>query len=92
MLDVVRCFWGSPLACGGVGHQRAPRCPLEKERSRSVRNILRDSCVRAASVDGFAVELFLFVQVRAMELVCHHSFASSQEQTLVNHVVPWRPM
>ena len=26
-------------------------------------NILRDSYVRAASVDGFAVELFLFVQV-----------------------------
>ena len=54
--------------------------------------MLRDSCVRAASVDRFAVELFLLVQVRDMALVCHHSFASSQEQTLVNHVVSWRPM
>ena len=44
VLDVVRCFWGSPLACGGVGHPREPR----SRRKMSVHAVSDTCCVTAA--------------------------------------------
>ena len=44
VLDVVRCFWGSPLACGGVGHPREPR----SRRKMSVHAVSDTCCVAAA--------------------------------------------
>ena len=41
VLDVVRCFWGSPLVCGGVGHPREPR----SRRKMSV-HAVSDTCWR----------------------------------------------